>query len=683
MGAFANFSMAKVLFGLVCALACVSSSAHGSDVDHDCGYANREKHSTLMVEDLGPHVTSYDPHQKAVAANLLGKRLDLKIKLMYIGGHCEQVGQVIAQKTTSCTTQQHVCQAEDILTPEKETYVKTQVLPRAVAFWEKTLGVDDMGPLRVTAHTCCAQPVPAVNFGVPSDPSNFVLFVTFLPTTGSTLATAGACVLDSRTRRPISGVANFGVNKIVKNGQGQFDSNRDFITAVHELAHALGFGSHHYQNFLRRTPNGLENYDRVTVQSQERGGLVTRMVTPNVVAYVRKLFNCPQMAGAELEDFESDSRGVGSHWEQRVHRGEVMAPTVQANTVISPLTVALFKDMGWYHVNDHPLQEQSHGRGLGCSFAHDRCNTWPSPLFCNSQRCAPGYRQCSADRRAKAFCEMATFTEPLPERFRYFSDPRIGGNDQYGDFCPTINAFSNGQCSDTTQRNTPERGEMYGPNSFCYESTVSKTRSMTTYSDDCGAPVIHSCHVTQCLRNAQSQKTVRVWFAEGKDAWVECPRQGGKVDVYEALKGRLNPNCRDDPNWRIRAVGLSDCKSFQGVCMRYNDIGQMAACPVTCGLCAEWKGTVDCPAADSFCSEEMMNANKLAFPNLAADNSNGVGLGLIIGGCIVGAILIVAVIVTLRKRLRRNGQLTGSRVVLDVPNQATEYTRAPAATDKV
>jgi hypothetical protein len=109
---------------------------------------------------------------------------------------------------------------------------------------------------------------------------------------------------------------------------------------------------------------------------------VYKIVTPNVVKAAQTQFGCNSMvnpgAGGdcslqcasifpqseffffflnivhpELEDGGGSGTAL-SHWETRLFRNEIMTGATSGDAVISPITLALFADMGWYQVvSDH------------------------------------------------------------------------------------------------------------------------------------------------------------------------------------------------------------------------------------------------------------------------------------------------------------------------------------------
>ena len=70
-----------------------------------------------------------------------------------------------------------------------------------------------------------------------------------------------------------------------------------------------------------------------------------------VLAKGREFFGCDTLNGVELENQPTGSscQLLGSHWEQRLLRDDLMASTSTSfERYLSPMTLALFADSGWY-----------------------------------------------------------------------------------------------------------------------------------------------------------------------------------------------------------------------------------------------------------------------------------------------------------------------------------------------
>ena len=281
--------------------------------------------------------------------------------------------------------------------------------------------------------------------------------------------------------------------------------NRNIMTLMHELGHALGFNSLSMAHF--RKPDGTPITRRahdgtipdskvectgptserrsatVALPSEEilqfrtvRGGVrVAELVTPSIVQVVRNQFGCQKLTGAELESGEAlplakttEEHGcLGDHWERRLFSSDLMNPIIgelEFTTRISTLTLAYFADSGWYQVDLSRAEVAAGwGRGAGCSFVDDTCigkngevPPQNEPYFCNdvpselSRAVASDIHGCTPDLSRKALCSIGQYDLDLPHEYQYFmttygSD--VGGADPFMDYCPVYSGFANGLCS--------------------------------------------------------------------------------------------------------------------------------------------------------------------------------------------------------------------------------------------
>ncbi|MCP5020067.1 MAG: hypothetical protein GY938_32990, partial [Ketobacter sp.] len=70
----------------------------------------------------------------------------------------------------------------------------------------------------------------------------------------------------------------------------------------------------------------------------------------NVVAFGKEHFGCPTFEGWPVED-DGDSGSAGSHWEKTHSGNELMTAQLTSHSVLSPLTLKLMQDSGWYNID--------------------------------------------------------------------------------------------------------------------------------------------------------------------------------------------------------------------------------------------------------------------------------------------------------------------------------------------
>mmetsp|Transcript_26174 Transcript_26174/g.39626 ORF Transcript_26174/g.39626 Transcript_26174/m.39626 type:complete len:1029 (+) Transcript_26174:96-3182(+) len=340
---------------------------------------------------------------------------------------------------------------------------------------------------------------------------------------GSSIAAATYCSTDQYDR-PTAGILHLCI------GPQFFDLEearikRNIMTVIHELGHMLGFNPHAMAHFRAPDgspltprdengdvvdqeiectgPNSTRTFANVTLPSEEiiqfrsvRGGVrVAEVVTPLVKQVVRNHFDCQNLSGAELESGllvpgaeTTTSSCIGDHWERRLFRTDILNAVVDESPFslkISPLSLSLFADSGWYQVDTgRAAYSTGWGRGAGCPFVNEACLTNDGlvsssnePFFCNEvsgDTNGNGIQGCSPDITRKAVCSMAQYDAEIPTEYQYFDailGPNVGGGDPLMDYCPVYRGFSNGLCKDLSSAallKINDESEEFGvPNSRC------------------------------------------------------------------------------------------------------------------------------------------------------------------------------------------------------------------------
>jgi leishmanolysin len=126
----------------------------------------------------------------------------------------------------------------------------------------------------------------------------------------------------------------------------------------------------------------------------------------------------------------------------------------------------------------------SWGYKQGCDFAEDECLTgggqYPDVMsapFCNGdpdRTDGKGELGCTADFTAIAYCDTWEYSDDIPAGGRYFSDPEKGGYDEFMDWCPYMNGYTNGLCTDTDNAGGSDDilGYTYGESAACMVSDL-------------------------------------------------------------------------------------------------------------------------------------------------------------------------------------------------------------------
>jgi len=276
-------------------------------------------------------------------------------------------------------------------------FVKKIAIPYVTKFWSNALRVFPVvGGIRVQEGFCPVTSESYSTEGVPDSDLVIVLAANMESVCQSgAMAAARSCQAD-QWDRPTVGTAVLCLDKLDVNDE---DSRIMFIRVIlHEFAHVLGMRSIDFPYFyepetgLPRTARPFKKervqcvddyYSEVTVPSKntltsgltKRGLRYYQVVTPRVKQVVRNQFDCQTMEGARLENQPTnDGNCFGTHWEARLYASEFMsAITKPTKQVVSPVTLALFEDSGWYKADYSVTQLSTLGRGSGCDFVYEDC----------------------------------------------------------------------------------------------------------------------------------------------------------------------------------------------------------------------------------------------------------------------------------------------------------------------
>ncbi|KAH8871135.1 Leishmanolysin-like peptidase [Schistosoma japonicum] len=295
------------------------------------------------------------------------------------------------------------------------------------------------------------------------------------------LAYALACQLEYGTDRPVAGYVNMCPNQL---SVTPAEVRSTISTFIHEMAHALGFSSTSYaflrdENGIPRTPRdpntGLpalgQDADYIykastsTVAQVERIWVsaasttvrkINAFVLPSVLAEARAHYNCPTMDGMDLED----DGGAGTafvHFEKRITEDELMSGSYSKDSYVSTLTLAYFKDTGWYTVNMSMAQIWRFGKNWGCEFVLRSCYEYmrirlamntPITPYCN--KLSSTDIKCLNYDDAFGFCDLQRQKDKLPPENQYFTSidgvassevPYYGGGSTLNDWCPIYRPF--------------------------------------------------------------------------------------------------------------------------------------------------------------------------------------------------------------------------------------------------
>ncbi|XP_077597668.1 ciliated left-right organizer metallopeptidase isoform X2 [Stigmatopora nigra] len=274
-------------------------------------------------------------------------------------------------------------------------------------------------------------------------------------------------------------------------------------TVLHELFHVLGFSKDLFSTWTNceGLSAGVDCSPRGKVTHTDGGGQ-TRIYTPSIVlALQRHLATTDPELGGPLENEDAGPGGVSSHWESRLLQGSIMLAAPGHPTVarIDPLTLAAFRDMGWYSVHTDRAQNLVWGDGEGALFGStSTCHHNSSSFFCTGS--GPGCHHLHLD---KGECRTDAFL----------------------DGCRIYKAIENaGECwKKENERNSSEErlgGELFGSDSRCFFSQLTTLQNQSRS----GSLVTGRCYRRKCT--GPNRYRVKVL---GSD-WVDCPA-GGSIQI--------------------------------------------------------------------------------------------------------------------------------------------------------
>lgn len=412
-------------------------------------------------------------------------------------------------------------------------FIENEILPRMEDFWTMALSVVPIsGNLVISAAEldnrayCGDSEFTEVNpqhisQGVSG--CDLMLYVSGTPSTRycdtSTLAVAVACNFD-QFDRPIAGAINFCLDTIKLNSDGTaspaiIQDNLD--VAIHEAAHVLGMSSNSYRFFWDpdtgepRTPRPFSAQTATCVDGvsrtlilpdentmkfflAENGQRYASIVTPKVRTVARNQFDCQSIAGAQLENQPTGSNScTGDHWDERLWYPESLSGVISPTTnILSPLTLALMEDTGWYVANYTMSRASPWGLAAGCSFVTDPCLIPGDPptipdygrgYFCNQG----SFRGCSPALTHKLSCTVLDYeylSTPSPEsQFQYFTDAPTRGGPRQSDYCPVFGSLYVDEETGGFDCSNPDHvptvnlyNEVYGDESKCIDTDGGESR---------------------------------------------------------------------------------------------------------------------------------------------------------------------------------------------------------------
>lgn len=493
-----------------------------------------------------------------------------------------------------------------------ETQFKEVLIKLVDSFFTRTLRVYPItGNLTLSSTTCQSSvkvPSEHQTLGVPD--TDVIVYITSNNLSSvSYVAYAGSCELDTY------GLGNVVAGSVVINVPNFSDNSMEdwLANMAHEMTHMLGFSSGLIK-YWRNSSGQVYASGTATKNVTVRGTTKTLVVTPTVLEKAKIAFACDTLEGLELEEYGSG----GAHWDKRIMMNDYMTGYIPTDGIFSNITLALFKDTGWYEVDYSLAQMPYFAKNIGCDFFDKNCienqTSTNSSIWCTNKTSWG----CDYFALNKGGCGVKNYTSSIPKAFQYFESTVLGGTDGYMDYCPYNNPLTNGNCrggyvSTFTFTNSKE---VIGQNSRCFESTLMLKPASTS------APIYAACYeVLDCNSTAVTIKihntTVVCPFngtqitLTGFNGWFRCPKN--------------NMVCQDIPCKNF-CYARGTC-SARGECNCFPGFGGYS-CNVTCSSnCKECSLTSKCTSCmsgyqyftDRCCPSKCLSCNSTSFCDTCED----------------------------------------------------------------
>jgi hypothetical protein len=324
----------------------------------------------------------------------------------------------------------------------------------------------------------------------------------------------------------------------------------NLVVVQHEMGHVLAVSSNHFRFYRKadgepRTSRPFQQANVLCSDGVERpeylpdanvvdwyydalGSRYAAITTERVTAVARNQFDCQEIPGGRLENQQGDGSCFGDHWEEHLYYDEVMSGVIaQDDNFLSPITVALCEDSGWYLANYSTTTIMPWGHSAGCSFYNNSCVATDSsgnsyvPDYARGYFCtSSAQRGCGPAHTHKMACtlmdyDLNTQYPPPPNVYQYFRSQPSDGGLNMANYCPIFGSTYKGLSADELDCRNPDNqefvnlyGEYWGPNSMCFESLVDSYGQLTYGTG--------RCYKAQC---DLSSRKLHVYI---RGSWMSC-----------------------------------------------------------------------------------------------------------------------------------------------------------------
>ena len=148
------------------------------------------------------------------------------------------------------------------------------------------------------------------------------------------------------------------------------------------------------------------------------------------------------------------------------------------------------------------------------------CELWDQPGYLCTVAAAEA---CSYDLMSKSYCDLQTYSHPLPPQLQRFDEPTLGGYSELLDYCPVYRPYRNGHCTAAPSGAAAAEGEEFCETCRCVARRTGTVGTGTGGGTGTGTvnggegegegegagPLRPECHKTRCL-NSSSLEARRI-----------------------------------------------------------------------------------------------------------------------------------------------------------------------------
>ena len=276
---------------------------------------------------------------------------------------------------------------------------------------------------------------------------------------------------------------------------------RHIYVILHEMTHAFGFGSSHFDNWWDIANNN--HFDTVVKNRTFPNGVIyNTIIVPEVVNWARDYYNCPTLPGLPLEN-NSGGATRGEHPDKRWFPWEAISSSAWVGSM--RMTEVVFKVLdatGWWLINRDFIEPGGFGKGAGCEFFGD-----PDSLedlfpkeYCNTS--LSEYTQCTFFGRSWSYCST---------------------NNLNANLIPLTSGDANNDCWDDSAdiNTTNERWNDRGTWHRCFFTVLSSTGPTS-------APRRRNCLKYECN---PSSSQITLWVGKSCPIQITCNYEGEEASV--------------------------------------------------------------------------------------------------------------------------------------------------------